>query len=232
MLLAAPKVIFPEEASGEWLIHPSIWNCGKGLKSLCGEKKTQERIQHTLKTGKTLQELLPVSTNSAIEAGLVLMYNLANAVVHNLAGVAMVSWEHISLSSWKVRVRIPSGPQPRSLMGKLRGLFRQAKLLKNNDFYPGAADINKWLDRPIPGPETVRFYFYDAFTPPRRGANLRTAAGWQPLASRARDRTGIACSSTVPGMCLRGGEQGERAGKGRRFPLCYSTHAMMSGGRP
>ncbi|HTF42711.1 MAG TPA: hypothetical protein VK641_02365, partial [Terriglobales bacterium] len=27
----------------------------EGFKSLCGEKKTQERIQHTLKTGKTLR---------------------------------------------------------------------------------------------------------------------------------------------------------------------------------
>ena len=29
----------------------------EGFKSLCGEKKTQERIQYTLKTGKTLEEL-------------------------------------------------------------------------------------------------------------------------------------------------------------------------------
>jgi 3-hydroxyacyl-CoA dehydrogenase len=27
----------------------------EGFKSLCGEKKTQERIQYTLKTGKTLR---------------------------------------------------------------------------------------------------------------------------------------------------------------------------------
>jgi len=27
----------------------------EAFKSLCGEKKTQERIQHTLKTGKTLR---------------------------------------------------------------------------------------------------------------------------------------------------------------------------------
>jgi 3-hydroxyacyl-CoA dehydrogenase len=27
----------------------------EGFKSLCGERKTQERIQHTLKTGKTLR---------------------------------------------------------------------------------------------------------------------------------------------------------------------------------
>jgi 3-hydroxyacyl-CoA dehydrogenase len=27
----------------------------EGFKSLCGEKKTQERIQFTLKTGKTLR---------------------------------------------------------------------------------------------------------------------------------------------------------------------------------
>ena len=32
----------------------SIWSA-KAFKSLCGEKKTQERIQYTLKTGKTLR---------------------------------------------------------------------------------------------------------------------------------------------------------------------------------
>jgi len=40
--------------SGERTIHPSTSNA-RAFKSLCGEKKTQERIQFTLKTGKTLR---------------------------------------------------------------------------------------------------------------------------------------------------------------------------------
>ena len=36
----------------------------EAFKSLCGERKTQERIQYTLKTGKTLQELTDAARGS------------------------------------------------------------------------------------------------------------------------------------------------------------------------